>query len=68
MGIHAWQENLYRRTPTWSTDDIEAAAQLLDDAIDHGQAQPRTLADLFGGKKRLEKMRPNRFIHAFARV
>ena len=42
----------------------DVAAALLDNAIDHGEAQTRALALLLGGKKGLENARSGFFIHA----
>src|SRR4029078_10174396 len=44
--------------------DGDVAAALIDEAIDHRQADPRTAAFLFGGEERLEHTVPNLRRHA----
>jgi hypothetical protein len=43
-------------------------ARLLDEAVDHGEAKPRALADLLGGEEGLERARHRLLAHPTAGV
>ncbi len=46
----------------------DAAPALFDDAVDRGEAEPRTSSQVLGGEERLEDPRPRRLVHPDARV
>ena len=53
----ARQENAERRAGARLALAEDIAARLLDDAVDHRQAEAGALADLLGGEERLENLR-----------
>src|SRR5215470_5088861 len=50
------------------TFNVDEPIALFDDAVNSGQAQSCSLADLFSREKRLEDMAQSFFVHAAARV
>src|SRR6185437_639081 len=48
--------------------DLDVAVRLLDEAVDHAEAEPGALADLFGGEERLEHALQDLRRHADAGV
>ena len=66
--FHLRQINLEGRAPARLAINADVAAALFDDAVTGGQSQTRSLADVLGGKKRLERVRLDFLAHSPAGV
>jgi hypothetical protein len=64
VGKRARQVDLDRRALAGFAVDLDVAAGLLDEAVDHGEAKPGALAFGLGGKEWLEHLLKRGFIHA----
>ena len=62
------QVDLYRRAVAGLGIDLDVAARLFDEAIDHGEAKPGALAVGLGGEERLEHPRLGLLAHPLAGV
>src|SRR5258706_1293258 len=54
--VGSWQKDFEGRAVVRFALDEDGAAALFDDAVDRGEAEPRALAKLFGGKERFEQV------------
>ena len=52
------------RPPVGLAVELDVAARLLDEAVDHAEAEARPGADRLGGEERLEGLAPHLFRHA----
>src|SRR5258708_4829256 len=62
------QIDLHRRAMTDCAVDPDVAVRLLDEAVDHAETEPGTLADILGREERLEDAIQHVLRHALSGV